>query len=278
MDPRIVTKKLEILRSRSVAGSWPIEHWEARSADYVRTGEYEYDGDWKKAEGESRWPAAKTVFLRAKASVPGSVPIESLFVTFDFELLDGLLSIDGRPYCGVDVFHRRAPVPHAGTLNLEAEFFSVPEALFVDAFMRRQGVFREARFEQVDRDLEAAWYDLSFAVEAGEVVHDERRKRLILAAIEEALLAVDLTLPADRFRDEVAAARAILKDRLDRIAPDPEGGRIFMTGHSHIDTAFLWPIRETVRKCARTFSTACRLMERYPDYRFTCSQPQLYAG
>ena len=31
-----------------------------------------------------------------------------------------------------------------------------------------------------------------------------------------------------------------------------------------------------MRKCARTFSTACRLMERYPDYHFSCSQPQLY--
>jgi alpha-mannosidase len=277
MDPRIVGKKLELLKSRTVVRSWPIERWEARSADYVRAGEYEYDGGWKKAEGESRWPAAKTVFFRAKSAVPGGVPLESLFVAFDFELLEGLLSIDGRPYCGVDTNHRRALVPHAGTLNLEVEFFSVPEALFLEAFKKKQGVFREARFELIDRDLEAAWYDLSFAVEAGDVVQDERRRRLILAGLEEALLAVDMTLPPDRFRDEVAAARAILKGKLDRIAPDPEGGRIFMTGHSHIDTAFLWPVRETVRKCARTFSTACRLMERYPDYRFTCSQPQLYA-
>ena len=32
-----------------------------------------------------------------------------------------------------------------------------------------------------------------------------------------------------------------------------------------------------MRKCSRTFATAARLMERYPDYRFSCSQPQLYA-
>ncbi|NOY82655.1 MAG: alpha-mannosidase [Kiritimatiellaeota bacterium] len=48
-------------------------------------------------------------------------------------------------------------------------------------------------------------------------------------------------------------------------------------GHAHIDTAWLWPIRETVRKCARTFSTQLRLIERYPDYVFGASQAQLYA-
>ena len=45
----------------------------------------------------------------------------------------------------------------------------------------------------------------------------------------------------------------------------------------HIDLAWLWPIRETIRKGARTFSTVLRMMERYPDYVFGASQPQLYA-
>jgi alpha-mannosidase len=41
-----------------------------------------------------------------------------------------------------------------------------------------------------------------------------------------------------------------------------------------MDLAWLWPIRETIRKGARTFSTALELMERYPDYVFGASQPQ----
>ncbi len=48
-------------------------------------------------------------------------------------------------------------------------------------------------------------------------------------------------------------------------------------GHAHIDTAWLWPLEETYRKCVRTFATQLRLMERYPDYRFACSQAQQYA-
>ena len=47
-------------------------------------------------------------------------------------------------------------------------------------------------------------------------------------------------------------------------------------GHAHIDTAWLWPIAETKRKCARTFSTALSYMQRYPNYKFSCSQAQQY--
>ncbi len=45
-------------------------------------------------------------------------------------------------------------------------------------------------------------------------------------------------------------------------------GRLCLTGHSHMDTAWLWPATETMRKCARTYSNALALMEEYPEYRF----------
>ena len=52
---------------------------------------------------------------------------------------------------------------------------------------------------------------------------------------------------------------------------------IFAVGHAHIDTAWLWPLAETYRKCIRTFSTQAGLLDRYPDFRFACSQAQQYA-
>ncbi len=47
-------------------------------------------------------------------------------------------------------------------------------------------------------------------------------------------------------------------------------------GHAHMDLAWLWPVRETRRKTARTFATALSMMERYPDYVFGASQPQQF--
>lgn len=49
-------------------------------------------------------------------------------------------------------------------------------------------------------------------------------------------------------------------------------------GHAHIDTAWLWPLAETHRKCLRSFSTAVAYMDEYPEYKFACSQAYQYAA
>ena len=49
---------------------------------------------------------------------------------------------------------------------------------------------------------------------------------------------------------------------------------ISAVGHAHIDSAWLWPVRETVRKCARTFSNVAALGDQYPELVFACSQAQ----
>ncbi len=48
-------------------------------------------------------------------------------------------------------------------------------------------------------------------------------------------------------------------------------------GHAHIDTGWLWPVRETIRKCARTFASQLDNLDRYPGYVFGASAPQHYA-
>lgn len=51
----------------------------------------------------------------------------------------------------------------------------------------------------------------------------------------------------------------------------------FAVGHAHLDLAWKWPIRESKRKGARTFSTQLHNIELYPDYIFGASQAQLYS-
>lgn len=49
---------------------------------------------------------------------------------------------------------------------------------------------------------------------------------------------------------------------------------IYAVGHSHLDLAWLWPFRETKRKAIRTIANAVYLLEKYPYYIFSISQPQ----
>ena len=57
----------------------------------------------------------------------------------------------------------------------------------------------------------------------------------------------------------------------------PQQGFLSLSGHAHIDLAWLWPLEETRRKAERTFSSTIALMERYPELKFNQSSAQLYA-
>ena len=78
--------------------------------------------------------------------------------------------------------------------------------------------------------------------------------------------------------EAVRTARTEVAQRLERLKQDyPPVGRLALTGHAHIDLAWLWPVAETRRKGRRTFATVLDLMERYPDFTFNQSSAQLYA-
>ena len=87
--------------------------------------------------------------------------------------------------------------------------------------------------------------------------------------------------PAPLDADAVASvveAREMLVGSLRKLRQQyPQAGSIALSGHAHIDLAWLWPVDETRRKAVRTFRTAIDLMERYPEYRFNQSTAQYYA-
>ncbi len=78
------------------------------------------------------------------------------------------------------------------------------------------------------------------------------------------------------YYDSLRKAQRALRQGLRDFEHSYGMGRLVLIGHSHIDSAWLWPIRETQRKITRTFGTVLRNMERYPEYHFSCSQAVQY--
>ena len=76
-------------------------------------------------------------------------------------------------------------------------------------------------------------------------------------------------------RSNAQASRDCLKVELEKCASASDL-KVSAIGHAHIDTGWLWPVRETVRKTARTFATQLKIIEQYPQYIFGASQPQHY--
>ncbi|AUN41236.1 alpha-mannosidase [Tsukamurella tyrosinosolvens] len=105
-----------------------------------------------------------------------------------------------------------------------------------------------------------------------ELPFDLPRRHEVLRALERMLDAVD---PHD-VAGTAAEGRAALAPALASPAYG-SAHRITAVGHAHIDSAWLWPVRETARKCARTFANVVDLMDRDPSFRFACSSAQQFA-
>lgn len=101
--------------------------------------------------------------------------------------------------------------------------------------------------------------------------HDDYRGRQLLRHLNDAMdvYAFD---PAN-----AAAARQRLRDTVFRLKAEDGALTADTIGHAHIDVGWLWPVRESTRKAARTFASQLALMEQYPDFKFGASQPYLYS-
>jgi alpha-mannosidase len=76
--------------------------------------------------------------------------------------------------------------------------------------------------------------------------------------------------------ENASACRAILAPELAKRA-DASALATTAVGHAHIDTAWLWRLRETRRKTARTYASQLDLIEKYPGYVFGASAAQHHA-
>jgi alpha-mannosidase len=105
-----------------------------------------------------------------------------------------------------------------------------------------------------------------------ELPTDEPRRWEILRAIERALDTLSL--------DDVPGTAAGARGRLAPALAEPAHASAHLVsaaGHAHIDSAWLWPQRETVRKVARTASNVAALMDDHPEFIFVMSQAQQLA-
>ena len=101
-------------------------------------------------------------------------------------------------------------------------------------------------------------------------------RRELLTAIDRAHLAIDWRKPgSEAFYESLKKALAVWKEEVSKISYTSPV-TVHTVGHSHIDVAWLWQLKHTREKAARTFSTMCTLMEQYPEFTFIQSQPQLY--
>ncbi|MFP1624535.1 alpha-mannosidase [Streptomyces sp. 5K101] len=196
---------------------------------------------------------------------------------------------DGTPVKGLNPRNQwvrvGAPVTGGEEVRLHLEAASNPVILDYHPFVPtplgdKETAGSEPQYRLARMDLavfdETVWQLVLDLEVLGELMHelpaDGPRRHDILRAVGRALDRVDL----QDVNGSAAAARAELAGVLATPA-EPSAHRISAVGHAHIDSAWLWPLRETVRKVARTTSNMTALLEDEPDFVFAMSQAQQFA-
>ncbi|WP_416981805.1 alpha-mannosidase [Streptomyces sp. T028] len=196
---------------------------------------------------------------------------------------------DGTPVKGLNPRNQwvriGAPVEGGEEVRLHIEAASNPVILDYHPFLPtrlgdKETAGNESQYTLARMDLavfdETVWQlvlDLEVLGELmAELPVESARRWDILRAVERALDAVDL----QDVNGTAAQARSHLTDVLSAPAA-PSAHRISAVGHAHIDSAWLWPLRETVRKVARTTSNMTALLDDEPEFVFAMSQAQQWA-
>lgn len=240
--------------------------------------------------GQPWGPAWDTTWFRLRGTVPADWRGREVYLGFAVGNAgttgfgaESLLYRDGRPVQGLSPNHR------ACRLLPRAEG-DEPVELFVEAAANPRSPFganpwpllgpephgpplftlARADLFTTDPAFDEFFHDFRIAVDLlTGLPPDEPRRARLLAGLERASNLLDLPDVADSWPEAAKCVHQLLAE-----PASPAAHRVSAVGHAHLDTAWLWPLRETIRKCARTFATVLALMDRYPDYRFVVSQAQ----
>ncbi len=145
---------------------------------------------------------------------------------------------------------------------------TVPEVDYPD--VNFDAVVKKMRLTVFKREVWDFLADMRvlFSILKGLPSNDYRYSQLLRGLNDAVCIYQDMPENASR-------ARAVLQKFLSYPAA-ASALTVHAVGHAHIDVGWLWPVKESIRKAARTFSTQLDLMEKYPEYIFGASQPQLY--
>jgi alpha-mannosidase len=269
--------KMNALKRAIVTASVPLEGWEFRPFTYTRHRERVFHDDWKPiAVGDTWGGPDRSAQFRCAARMPTAFAGEKVVLKIYFSG-DGLLCVNGKPYHGLDPFRDTVPLTDRATgeetYDLEAESYIFWH--FGESEIKR---FECSEFACVDPEMHDTYWDFRAAHNVLTMPDiDPCLAAFLKAGFEKAIWLIDQneTDPA-RFRQNARDARAILRQEIYESERFGKDGVLHLCGNSHLDVVFLWTHAEFVRKLARTHASTLRLMEQYPAYIFSQSQPLMY--
>lgn len=226
------------------------------------------------------------IWMKKVVNIPSDWNDKSIVGIFDFgetgagnnSGFESLFYLENKPYQGVDSNHKEVFFPE-GSAGCDLELlFRLWSGLEGGGVPRDQEHrINRAQVAWLDEKMDDLYYNAMVVLETIQELDQYSSDRVHLTKIlNNTFKIVDWSYPgSESFYISAHEASDYLNSEIDKIDKDSVIN-VTCIGHTHIDVAWLWRLKHTREKCARSFSTVLRLMERYPEYIFLQTQPQLY--
>nr|WP_270941488.1 alpha-mannosidase [Romboutsia lituseburensis] len=226
------------------------------------------------------------IWMKKVVNIPSDWKDKSIVGIFDFgetgagnnSGFESLFYLDNKPYQGVDSNHKEVFLPE-GSAGCDLELlFRLWSGLEGGGVPRDQEHrINRAQVAWLDEKMDDLYYNAIVVLETIQELDQYSSDKVHLTKmLNNTFKLVDWSYPgSESFYISAHEASDYLNSEIDKIDKDSVIN-VTCIGHTHIDVAWLWRLKHTREKCARSFSTVLRLMERYPEYIFLQTQPQLY--
>ncbi|QFY63978.1 alpha-mannosidase (plasmid) [Rhizobium grahamii] len=294
-----LAQRLERLHVRTTE----LAYWRIR--EVVQVDGWTFNGE--PIEIGALWPeSVGTVHFSARANVPDHWPLKDARLALDLggESLITLNDEAGNEKrLGLDPYHREFALPSS---NVRITSESVARLPFGEPV--RAPRLEHAALIWLDTAVDDLWLLLRQICESVHILEQHEVVPHLLDIAEDAMRGLEWPSATAAYvarmapspmlqkvwqlppleaspeglnqaeRASVISAHQVLLEKLRGLQERfPPQGEIALTGHAHIDLAWLWPYNETRRKMRRTFHTALSLMEQSSDFRFNQSTAHYYA-
>ncbi len=243
---------------------------------------------WEAARaGRTMWGGGwRTAWFVGDVAVPKAAAGRKLWLAFDTDMVkrEGLLFVEGEARGVYSPFHSVIHFANAKAskklacgepLRVAVEMYGgnafpgdMPEQ---DLGEIAPTLYRGWHLLAEREDVSGFYFDLQALIGLREVTDADSLVHHAATRAMAEVMGLVIQLPGEvdesEWRPQLDKARDVMRPVLEAhngtLAPT-----VALVGHSHIDTAWHWPVAETRRKCARTFSSVLNLMEQYPEMTF----------
>jgi len=252
---------------------------------YYRDGQYSpaqiNEGEWVPFDSENGWWGYPECYCWFKHSFKVPERFKGKTVVYRLYPSDSgewnvnpqlIIFIDGKTVQGADPNHREVRLLDKAQ---GGETFNIQINAYTDPFAWRGPVRMRAKLHTLDENVLKLYYHIKTPLDAANLLGPDDLARIeIVNKLNTAVSMIEFGAPESEFKKSVLETIDYLEENLFGKALD--GVEVSAIGHTHIDVAWLWRLRQTRDKTGRSFATVLKMMDEYPEYKFMSPQAQLY--